>query len=91
MERRLNRLERVAAAYRGRIDLRFGNGLLTTFDTADAAVLGAREMQHRCAVLPQASRPRLALRIGIHQGLIRQRSAGQRRQCPGACFSAGRD
>lgn len=45
-----------------------------TFDTADAALLGACEMQHRCAVLPQVAKQRLALRIGIHQGLIRQRS-----------------
>jgi hypothetical protein len=74
IERRMNRLERVAAAYRGRIDLRFNNVMLMTFETADAALLGACEMQHRCAVLPQASRQRLALRIGIHKGLIRQRS-----------------
>jgi hypothetical protein len=74
MERRLNRLERVAAAYHGRIDLRFASGMLITFAEADASVLGACEMQHRCAVLPQVSRQKLALRIGIHQGLIRQRS-----------------
>jgi hypothetical protein len=73
LERRLNRIERVAATYRGRIDLRFRNGLLMTFETADAALLGACEMQHRCAVLPQMSKQRLALRIGVHQCLIRQR------------------
>lgn len=71
--RRLNRIERVAAAYRGRVNNRFKCGLLMTFDTADAALLGACEMQLRCAVLPQASRHRLALRIGIHQGAVRQR------------------
>ncbi len=74
LERRLNRIERVAAAYRGRVDLRFNNVVLMTFDTADAAILGACEMQHRCAVLPQVSRQRLSLRIGIHQGVVRQRS-----------------
>jgi adenylate cyclase len=73
LERRLNRLERVAATYRGRVDLRFNNGMLMTFETADAALLGACEMQHRCAVLPQVSKQRLALRIGAHQYLIRQR------------------
>jgi hypothetical protein len=41
MERRLNRLERVAAAYHGRIDLRFASGMLITFAEADASVLGA--------------------------------------------------
>ena len=74
IERRLNRIERVAAAYRGQIDLRFADGMLVTFDSADGAVLGACEMQHRCAVLPQVSRQKLALLIGIHQGLLRQRS-----------------
>ena len=74
IERRLNRIERVAAAYYGQVDLRFDDGMLVTFDSADGAVLGACEMQHRCAVLPQVSRQKLALRIGIHQGLVRQRS-----------------
>lgn len=74
MERRLNRIERVSAAYRGRIDLRFNNVVLMTFDTADAAVLSACEMQSRCAVLPQVLRQRLTLRIGIHQISVRQRS-----------------
>ena len=74
IERRLNRLERVSAAYRGQINLRFNNGMLVTFDSADAALLGACEMQHRCAVLPQVSRQKLALCIGIHQGVIKQRA-----------------
>ncbi len=74
IERRLNRLERVAAAYRGQVSLRFNNGMLVTFDSADAALLGACEMQHRCAVLPQVSRQKLALCIGIHQGVVRQRA-----------------
>ena len=62
LERRLNRLERIAATYRGRIDERTQNALVMTFDTADAALLGACEMQHRCAVLPQVAKQRLALR-----------------------------
>jgi len=82
LERRLNRLERVAATYRGRVDLRFNNGMLMTFETADAALLGACEMQHRCAVLPQVSRQRLALRIGAHQYLIRQRQKDRADNAP---------
>ena len=74
IERRLNRLERVSAAYRGQISLRFNNGMLVTFESADAALLGACEMQHRCAVLPQVSRQKLALCIGIHQGVVKQRA-----------------
>lgn len=72
--RRMNRIERVVATYRGRIDQLFNNGLLMSFETADAAVLAACEMQHRCAGLPQVSGHRLALRVGIHQGLVRQRA-----------------
>lgn len=74
IERRLNRMERVAASFRGRIELRFDMGMLVSFETADAAFLGACEMQHRCAALPQVSGQRLALRVGIHQGVLRQRS-----------------
>jgi hypothetical protein len=74
VERRLNRIERVTATYHGQVDLRFEDSMLISFGSADDAVLGACEMQHRCAVLPQILRRRLALRIGIHQGLIRQRS-----------------
>ena len=42
IERRLNRLERVSAAYRGQINLRFNNGMLVTFDSANAALLAIR-------------------------------------------------
>jgi len=74
LARRINRIERVAASYRGRIDQRLSNGLLMSFETADGALLGACEMQQRCSGLPQAPSQRLALRIGIHQGPIRQRA-----------------
>ena len=47
--------------------------MLVTFESADAALLGACEMQHRCSVLPQVSRQKLTLGIGIHQGIVKQR------------------
>jgi len=72
--RRMNRIERVVATYRGRIDQLLNNGLLMSFETADASVLAACEMQHRCAGLPQVAGHRLALRVGIHKGLVRQRA-----------------
>jgi len=74
LARRMNRIERVVATYRGRIDQLFNNGLLMSFEAADAAVLAACEMQHRCAGLPQVSGHRLALRLGIHRSLVRQRA-----------------
>ena len=69
LERSLNRMERVAAVYLGKINKRLASGLQIAFDTAEAAVLGACEMQHRFAALPALSGNRLALRIGIHQGI----------------------
>jgi len=74
LERRLNRIERVAATFLGQIDKRLSNGRQMIFETADAALLGACEMQHRCSVLPQVAGNRLALLIGIHQGPLRQRA-----------------
>lgn len=74
VERRLNRIERVVAAYRGTIEQRFENAVLVSFPSADAAFLGACEMQHRCAVLPQLSGHPFLLRIGIHQGNLHQRA-----------------
>ena len=74
VERRLNRIERVIAAYRGKIEQRQENALLVTFPSADAAFLGACEMQHRCAALPQLSGQPFSLRIGAHQGVLRQRA-----------------
>ena len=77
IERRLNRIERVVAAYRGKIEERLENALRVSFVSADAALLGACEMQHRCAVLPQLSGHALTLRIGIHRGFLCQRAKDQ--------------
>lgn len=65
--RRLNRMERVALAYDGTLVRRTHEGLLMSFSSANAALLGACEMQRRCAGLPQVSGNRLALQIGIHK------------------------
>ena len=74
LARRLHRIERVAAAYRGRIDQAFEHGRLISFESADAALLAAREMQQRCSGLPQTPGHGLALRIGIHRGALRRRA-----------------
>lgn len=73
LERRLNRIERVIAAYHGVIANRAENRMSFSFESADAAVLAACEMQHRCASLPQVSAQRVSLRIGIHQVIARDR------------------
>ena len=74
LKRSLNRMERVAAVYLGQIEKRLTRGLQIAFDTAEAAVLGACEMQQRFAALPALSSNRLALRIGIHPGIELKRS-----------------
>lgn len=66
VRRRLSRLERVLAAHGGAFVRQIQQGLLASFDTAEAAVLGACEMQRRCAVIPQIAETRIALKIGIH-------------------------
>lgn len=65
--RRLNRMERVALAYDGKLARRTDERLLMAFNTARGAIIGACEMQRRCADLPQVSGDTLALRIGIHK------------------------
>ncbi|MEO8409869.1 MAG: FHA domain-containing protein [Propionivibrio sp.] len=74
VERRLKRLERVVESFRGNMKARSSRGIRAIFDTAEDAVLGACEMQHRCASLPQAPKHRLVVRIGIHPGFVYQRS-----------------
>lgn len=65
VRRRLNRLERVLGASGGSIVRQMPDGMLAVFDSAEAAVLGACEMQRRCAVIPQLSETQIALKIGI--------------------------
>ena len=67
VERRLNRIERVALSFNGQLHRRLDGGLLMSFDTADNAILGACAMQKRCAAVPQIAGNRYVLRIGIHK------------------------
>ncbi len=74
LERRLNRIERVAATFAGHIQLRFSNGMRMLFLNPESALLGACEMQIRCALLPQVAQHRMSLRIGIECQSVRERS-----------------
>lgn len=65
VRRRLVRLERVVAALSGRVVRQMPQALLAAFETADAAVTGACEMQRRCSVIPQIAETQIALKIGI--------------------------
>ena len=55
IRRRINRLERTAVSYFGKIISRTSHGLLVMFESAEAAVRGASEMQKYCAQIPQIS------------------------------------
>lgn len=72
VRRRINRLERAAETYWGKVVHRSEYWVLASFETATAAVLGACEMQKRCALIPQISGVRLNVRIGIHPARIDQ-------------------
>lgn len=64
--RRLKRLERVLASHGGKLIKQLRHSLLASFHSAEAALIGACEMQRRCAVIPQLADTQLALKIGIH-------------------------
>ena len=63
----LNRMERVAPAYGGKMIRREGELLLASFSTANAAVLAACEMLRRCRGMPRIASNPLTLHVGIHR------------------------
>ena len=65
IRRRINRLERAAVSNFGTIISRNLHGLLAAFETAEAAVRGACEMQKHCALIPQISGAKVGIQIGI--------------------------
>jgi hypothetical protein len=75
IRRRINRLERTTESYFGKIISRSSHGLLATFESAEAAVRGAREMQRHCALIPQISGAKYGVQIGIDVANIAQISA----------------
>ena len=75
IERRFNRIEQTIASYRGEILEQQWMQQKIGFRSADAAALAAREMQQRCAVLPQVTANYLTLRIGIHREYMQRRAA----------------
>lgn len=66
IQRRLKRLERVLTSHGGWLVRPIEKGLIACFHSAEAALIGASEMQRRCAVIPKLAETQLALRIAIH-------------------------
>lgn len=74
IDRCVKRMERVAIAHQGQVLRRVADGLVACFQTADAAVVAACDMQTRCDDLPPVSGVKVGLRVGIHRGPARQRA-----------------
>lgn len=70
VERCLHRMERAAEAAKGRIVKTVGDELMVTFESAEAAVQAAGEIQLRVDALPPVSGVSLAIRIGLHHGEV---------------------
>jgi class 3 adenylate cyclase len=70
VERCLKRMERAAATANGHIVKTLGDELMVTFDSAEAAVHAAIEIQQRVIALPPVSGITLAIRIGFHFGPV---------------------
>jgi len=68
VERCLNRLERAAWAYDGRVIKTIGDEVMLVFADGASALLAACEMQQRIAQLPSVCGQKLAVRIGFHEG-----------------------
>lgn len=68
VERCLNRMRRVVDGHGGKVIKTIGDEVMTTFDTADAGIQAACEMQHRVTDLPPVSGVKLAIRVGFHYG-----------------------
>jgi len=66
----LNRMERVVSVHKGRVVETPGDDLMTLFDSAEAALHAATEMQQRINSLPPVSGVALAIRAGFHFGPV---------------------
>lgn len=68
IDRCLKRIERAVKAFGGRTLKARGNELMAVFDSADAALQSAVEMQQRVADLPPVSGLKLEIRVGFVHG-----------------------
>ena len=65
VDRCVKRIERSVNAFGGRIASIGGDEVMATFDSVDAALQSAIEMQQRVADLPPVSGVKIAIRVGI--------------------------
>lgn len=68
VERCLNRMERATVGQKGRVVKTIGDEIMAVFDSAEASLHAAIDMQQRIDGLPPVSGVKLAVRIGFHYG-----------------------
>lgn len=76
LERCVKRMERAIESTKGELVMPAVDEMIARFETADAAVLAAAEMQRRLLDLPPLSGVRLSIRIGVHFGQVNQAPTG---------------
>jgi adenylate cyclase len=64
----LERMERAVLAYKGRVIKTIGDEIMAVFDSAEAGMLAASDMQQRIDDLPLISGAKMAIRVGFHFG-----------------------
>ncbi|MDP2821216.1 MAG: adenylate/guanylate cyclase domain-containing protein [Sulfuritalea sp.] len=64
----LERMERAVLSNRGRVIKTIGDEIMAVFDTAEAGMLAASDMQQRIDDLPPLAGTKMAIRVGFHFG-----------------------
>lgn len=64
----LERMERAVLAHKGRVIKTIGDEIMAVFDTAEAGMLAASDMQQGIDGLPPVAGTRMAIRVGFHFG-----------------------
>jgi class 3 adenylate cyclase len=61
-------MERAVLAYKGRVIKTIGDEIMAVFDSAEAGMLAASDMQQRIDDLPPLADAKMAIRVGFHFG-----------------------
>ncbi len=64
----IERMTRAVQANKGRVIKTIGDEVMATFDSAEAGMLAASDMQQRIDDMPPAGGVKLAIRVGFHYG-----------------------
>ena len=64
----LKRMERAVLTYKGRVIKTIGDEIMAVFDSAEAGMLAASDMQQGIDDLPPLAGTKLAIRVGFHFG-----------------------